>query len=201
MTFSLDLTKPLSRVGLIVNLVFLTVVFSAISWLSFGFMTNTLPASAAHEQEQAIAQKVQDQTFSKLKAAAKGKSFDEKAATEEARAKGIEAAEKEAEKIHHHAVEGWAPFAVFLLILSAIFFTGFVSIALLRRAHDAAASTILGFIAIAGGLAYASFVAFEPFLTHHQLTKTWAPAGIVGLVLILPLLLKGENQAHSDEAH
>ena len=72
MTFSLDLTKPLSRVGLIVNLVFLTVVFSAISWLSFGFMTNTLPTSSAHEEEQAIAQKVQDQTFSKLKAAAKG---------------------------------------------------------------------------------------------------------------------------------
>lgn len=201
MIFSLDLTKPLSRVGLIVNLVFLTIVFSAISWLSFGFMTNTLPASTAHEEEQAIAQKIQDQTFSKLKAAAKGKTFDEKVATEEARAKGIEAAEKEREKIHHHAVEGWAPFAVFLLILSAIFFTGFLAIALLRRAHDAAASTILSFIAITGGLAYSAFVAFEPFLTHHQLTKTWAPAGIVGLVLILPLLFKGENQAHSDDSH
>ena len=201
MIFSLDLTKPLSRVGLIVNLIFLTVVFSAISWLSFGFMTNTLPASGAHEEAQAIAQKVQDQTFSKLKAASKGKAFDEKAATEEARAKGLEAAEKEHEKIHHHAVEGWAPFAVFLLILSAIFFSGFLSIALLRRAYDAAASTILGFIAIVGGVAYASFVAFEPFLTHHELTKTWAPAGIVGLVLILPLLLKGENQSQHDDAH
>ncbi len=201
MTFSLDLTKPLSRVGLILNLVFLTVVFSAVSWLSFGFMTNTLPASGAHEAEQAIAQKVQDQTFSKLKAAAKGKVFDEKAATAEARAKGMEAAEKEAEKIHHHAVEGWAPFGIFLLILSAIFFTGFLSIALLRRAHDAAASTLLGFIAIAGGLAYATFVSFEPYLTHHALTKTWAPAGIIGLVLILPLFFKGENQSHADDAH
>jgi len=201
MTFSLDLTKPLSRVGLIVNLVFLTVVFSAISWLSFGFMTNTLPTSSAHEEEQAIAQKVQDQTFSKLKAAAKGKAFDEKAATAEARAKGVEAAEKEAEKIHHHAVEGWAPFAIFLLILSAIFFSGFLAIALLRRAYDAAASTFFAFLAIAGGLAYATFVAFEPFLTHHELTKTWAPAGIVGLVLILPLLFKGENQSHTEDAH
>ena len=201
MIFSLDLTKPLSRVGLIVNLIFLTVVFSAISWLSFGFMTNTLPASGAHEEAQAIAQKVQDQTFSKLKAVSKGKAFDEKAATEEARAKGLEAAEKEHEKIHHHAVEGWAPFAIFLLILSAIFFSGFLSIALLRRAYDAAASTILGFIAIVGGVAYASFVAFEPFLTHHELTKTWAPAGILGLVLILPLLFKGENQSQHDDAH
>ncbi len=201
MTFSLDLTKPLSRVGLILNLVFLTVVFSAVSWLSFGFMTNTLPASGAHAAEQAIAQKVQDETFSKLKTAAKGKVFDEKAATQEARTKGLEAATKEAKKIHHEAVELWAPFAIFLLILSAIFFTGFLSIALLRRAHDAAASTLLGFIAIAGGLAYATFVSFEPFLTHHALTKTWAPAGIIGLVLISPLLFKGENQSHADDAH
>ncbi len=201
MTFSLDLTKPLSRVGLILNLVFLSVVFSAISWLSFGFMTNTLPASGAHEAEQAIAQKVQDETFSKLKSAAKGKVFDEKVATAEARAKGLEAAKKDAEKIHHHAVEGWAPFGIFLLILSAIFFTGFLSIALLRRAYDAAASALLGFIAIAGGAAYATFVAFEPFLTHHALTKTWAPAGIIGLVLILPLFFKGENQGHADDAH
>ena len=200
MTFSLDLTKPLSRVGLILNLVFLTVVFSAISWLSFGFMTNTLPTSGAHEAEQAIAQKVQDETFSKLKSAAKGKAFDEKAATAEARAKGIEAAAKEAKKIHHEAVELWAPFSIFLLILSAIFFTGFLSIAVLRRAHDAAASTFLAFIVIAGALAYAGFVAFEPYLTHHNLTKTWAPAGIIGLVLILPLLFKGENQSH-DVAH
>jgi len=201
MTFSLDLTKPLGRVGLLVNLIFLTVVFSAISWLSFGYMTNVLPNSTAHEQEQAIAQKVQDQTFTKLKAAAKGKSFDEKAATEEAHKIGVEAAEKEAEKIHHHAVEGWAPFAIFLLIISAIFFTGFLSIALLRRAYDAAASTLLSFIAILGGFAYAGFVAFEPFLTHHGLTKTWAPAAVIGLVLILPLFLKGENQSHSDSAH
>jgi hypothetical protein len=143
-------------------------------------MTNTLPASTAHEEERQIAQKVQDQTFSKLKAAAKGKSFDEKAATEEARAKGIEAAEKEAQKIHHHAVEGWAPFAVFLLIISTIFFSGFLAVALLRRAYDAAASTPLTFIGILGGLGYAGFVAFEPFLTHHELTRTWAPAAIVG---------------------
>lgn len=201
MTFSLDLTKPLSRVGLILNLVFLTVVFSAISWLSFGFMTNTLPTSGAHEAEQAIAQKVQDETFSKLKSAAKGKVFDEKTALEEARTKGLEAAAKDAKKIHHEAVELWAPFAIFLLILSAIFFAGFLSIALLRRVNDAAVSALLGFIAIVGAFAYATFVAFEPFLTHHDLTKTWAPAGIIGLVLFLPLFFKGENQGHTDDAH
>ena len=201
MTFSLDLTKPLSRVGLVLNLVFLTVVFSAISWLSFGFMTNTLPTSGAHEAERVIAQKVQDETFSKLKSAAKGKVFDEKAALEEARTKGLEAATKEAKKIHHDAVELWAPFAIFLLILSAIFFAGFLSIALLRRVNDAAASALLGFIAIAGALAYATFVAFEPFLTHHELTKTWAPAGIIGLVLFLPLFFKGKNQSHTEDVH
>lgn len=199
MTFSLDLTKPLSRVGLIFNLVFLTVVFSAISWLSFGFMTNVLPNSSAQQVEKAIAQKVQDETFSKLKSAAKGKSFDEKAATEEARAKGFEAAAKDAKKTRQEAVELWAPFAIFLLILSVIFFAGFLSIALLRRALEAAVSTILSFIAIAGALAYAGYVSFQPYLSHHELARSWLPAGIVGLVLILPLLLMGKNQG--DSAH
>lgn len=201
MTFSLDLTKPLSRLGLFLNIVFLTVVFSAFSWLSFGFMTNTLPASTAHAEEQAVAQKIQDSTFTKLKASAKGKSFDEKVATAEAKAKGLEAAEKDHEKIHHHAVEGWAPFAIFLLIISAIFFIGFLSIVLIRRALEAGTSTFLSFISFLGAAGYAGFVAFEPFLTHHQLTRTWAPAGIIGLILILPLLIKGQSHGHDDHAH
>jgi len=71
MTFSLDLTKPLSRVGFLVNLVFLTVVFSGLSWLSFGYMTHSLPQGAIHAEEKAIAQKAQDPAFAKAKAAAK----------------------------------------------------------------------------------------------------------------------------------
>jgi len=200
MTFSLDLTKPLSRVGYLVNFVFLAVVFSGISWLSFGFMTNVLPKGAIHAEEQAIAQKVQDQTFAKAKAAAKGKVFDEKAALAEAKQAGLAAAAKEHDKIHHHVVSGWAPFAIFLLILSAIFYAGFHSIALQRRANDAGQNGLLVFVGHVGGWALAAFIAFEPFLTHHGLTKTWSVAAIVGLVLILPVLLGGEGHG-DDHAH
>ena len=137
MTFSLDLTKPLSRVGFLVNLVFLTVVFSGLSWLSFGYMTHSLPQGAIHAEEKAIAQKAQDQAFAKAKAAAKGKAFDEKAALAEANKAGLAAAAKEHDKIKHEAEALWSPFAVFLLIISAIFFAGFLSIALQRRVNEA----------------------------------------------------------------
>ena len=200
MTFSLDLTKPLSRVGFLVNLVFLTVVFSGLSWLSFGYMTHSLPQGAIHVEEQAIAQKAQDQAFAKAKAAAKGKVFDEKAALAEAKKAGLEAAEKKHEEIHHHVVGGWAPFAIFLLIISALFFSGFLSIALQRRANEAGKNGLLVFLAHVGGWALATFIAFEPFLTHHGLTKAWSVGGIVGLVLILPVVLAGEGHA-DDHGH
>ncbi len=201
MTFSLDLAKPLNRLGLLLNLGFLIFFFSGLSWFSFAYMTEVLPASGAHEQEVIVAQKAQDQAFAKAKAAAKGKAFDEKVAIAEAKAKGIEAAEKESAKIHHHAVEGWAPFAIFLLILSAIFFAGFLSIALLRRANDAGVSVGLSFLSLLAGWAFAAFVAFEPFLDEQHLTKVWAPAPIIGLILLLPLFLKGSTGAHDSHAH
>jgi hypothetical protein len=164
-------------------------------------MTEVLPSSGAHAEELIVAQKAQDQAFTKIKVAAKGKAFDEKSALAEAKAKGVEAAEKEREKIHHHAVEGWAPFAIFLLILSSIFFAGFLSIALLRRVNDANGSVWLGFISLLGGWVFATFVAFEPFLDAHQLTKAWSLAPIIGLVLLLPLFFKGSVDAHDEHAH
>ncbi len=200
MTFSLDLTKPLSRVGFLVNLLFLSVVFSGLSWLSFGYMTHSLPQGAIHAEEQAIAQKAQDQAFTKAKAAAKGKVFEEKAALAEAKKAGLEAAEKKHEEIHHHVVSGWAPFAVFLLIISAIFFSGFLSIALQRRANEAGKNGLLVFIAHLGAWALATFIAFEPFLSHHGLTWAWSVGGIAGLVLLLPIAIAGAEQA-DDHGH
>jgi hypothetical protein len=200
MTFSLDLTKPLSRVGFLVNLVFLTVVFSGLSWLSFGYMTHSLPKGAIQAEEKAIAQKAQDQAFTKAKAAAKGKVFDEKASLAEAKQAGLAAAAKEHDKIKHEAEALWAPFAIFLLIISAIFFAGFLSIVLQRRANEAGKNGLLVFIAHVGAWALATFIAFEPFLTHHGLTKAWSVCGIAGLVLILPVVLAGVGHA-DDHGH
>jgi hypothetical protein len=200
MTFSLDLTKPLSRVGFLVNLVFLSVVFSGLSWLSFGYMTHTLPQGAIQAEEQAIAQKAQDQAFTKAKAAAKGKVFDEKSALAEAKQVGLAAAAKDHDKTKHHAEALWAPFAIFLLVISAIFFAGFLSIALQRRANEAAKNGLLVFIAHLGAWALATFIAFEPFLSHHGLTKAWSVAGFAGLVLILPIAIAGVGHA-DDHGH
>jgi hypothetical protein len=200
MTFSLDLTKPLSRGGFLVNLIFLSVVFSGLSWLSFGYMTHTLPKGAIQAEEQAIAQKAQDQAFTKAKAAAKGKVFDEKTSLAEAKQAGSAAAAKEHDKTKHHAEALWAPFAIFLLIISAIFFAGFLSIALQRRANEAAKTGLLVFIAHLGAWALATFIAFEPFLSHHGLTKAWSVVGIAGLVLMLPIAIAGAGQA-DDHGH
>ncbi len=200
MTFSLDLTKPLSRVGFLVNLIFLSVVFSGLSWLSFGYMTHTLPQGAIQAEERAIAQKAQDQAFTKAKAAAKGKVFDEKSALAESKQAGLAAAAKEHDKTKHHAEALWAPFAIFLLIISAIFFAGFLSIALQRRANEAAKNGLLVFIAHLGAWALATFIAFEPFLSHHGLTKAWSVVGIAGLVLIVPIAIAGVGHA-DDHGH
>ena len=43
MIFSTDLTKPLSRVGLAINLVLLTALFYVVSAASYYYMTETLP--------------------------------------------------------------------------------------------------------------------------------------------------------------
>lgn len=198
MTFSLDIQKPLSRVGFVVNLIFLTVVFSGLSWLSYGLMTNTIPNSSTHKKTAQIAQKAQDQAFTKAKAAAKGKAFDEKAALEAAKAEGLAAAEKEYEKVHHEASALWGPFSIFLLIISAIFFSGFLSVALQRRANAAGLGGRLTFLGHIGAWAFAIFIAFEPYLTSHQIAKSWLVAPLAGFVLMLPALLKNESQdAHS----
>ena len=182
------------------NLVFLTVVFSGLSWLSFGYMTHSLPQGAIHAEEKAIAQKAQDQAFAKAKTAAKGKVFDEKASLAEAKQVGLAAAAKEYDKIKHEAEALWSPFAVFLLIISAIFFAGFLSIALQRRVNEAGKNGLLVFVAHLGAWALATFIAFEPFLTHHGLTKAWSVGGIAGIVLMLPVVLAGAGQA-DDHGH
>ena len=44
MSFSLDLTKPLGRLGLVVNTLVLTAIFYGISVGAFHYMSETLPA-------------------------------------------------------------------------------------------------------------------------------------------------------------
>lgn len=201
MSFSLDLTKPLGRLGLAINTVVLGAVFYGISVGAYHYMSHTLPESEAHAKEAAVKVALVEKAVAKAKAAAKGKAFDEKAAAAAAEAAAEPELKKQQDEIHHHAVEGWAPFAAFLLILSAIFFSGFLSVYVQRRANDAGLKGLWIFTNHLGAWALASFVAFYPFLAAHGLRNAYAPAFIGGLVLLLPAFFAGEGHHDHDHDH
>ena len=201
MSFSLDLTKPLGRLGLVINTFILGAVFYGISVGAYYYMSHTLPESDAHAKEAAAKVALVEKAVAKAKTAAKGKAFDEKAAVAAAEAAAEPELKKQAEEIHHHAVEGWAPFAIFLLILSALFFSGFLSVYVQRRANDGGLKGLWIFINHLGAWAFASYVAFYPFLAAHALRNAWAPAFIAGLVLLLPVLFAGEGHHDHDHDH
>lgn len=201
MSFSLDLTKPLGRLGLAINTVVLGAVFYGISVAAYHYMSHTLPESEAHAKEAVAKAALVEKAVAKAKTAAKGKAFDEKAAVAQAEAAVAADFKKQADEIHHHAVEGWAPFAVFLLILSAVFFSGFLSVYVQRRANDGGLKGLWLFTNHLGAWAFAGYVAFYPFLAAHGLRNAYAPAFIAGLVLLLPVLFAGEGHHDHDHDH
>lgn len=201
MSFSLDLTKPLGRLGLAINTVILGAVFYGVSAGAYHYMSHTLPESEAHHQEAVVKAALVDKAVAKAKTAAKGKAFDEKAAIAAAEAAAEPEVKKQAEKIHHDASGIWAPFAIFLLIISAIFFAGFLSVYVQRRANDGGLKGLWIFTNHLGAWAFASYVAFYPYLTDQGLRNAWAPAFIGGLVLLLPVLFAGEGHHDHDHDH
>jgi hypothetical protein len=201
MSFSLNLTKPLGRLGLAINTLVLGAVFYGISVGAYHYMTHTLPESGAHAKEAAVKAALVEKAVAKAKTAAKGKGFDEKAAVAAAEAAAEPEVKKQAEKIHHEAVETWAPFAIFLLIVSAIFFSGFLSIYVQRRANDGGLKGLWIFTNHLGAWAFACYVAFYPYLAAHGLRNAWAPAFIGGLVLLLPVFFAGEGHHDHDHDH
>ena len=168
---------------------------------AYHYMSHTLPESEAHAKEAAAKVALVEKAVAKAKTAAKGKAFDVKAATAAAEAAAEPELKKQAEEIHHHAVEGWAPFAVFLLILSALFFAGFLSVYVQRRANDAGLKGLWIFTNHLGAWAFAAYVAFYPFLAAHGLRNAYASAFIGGLVLLLPVFFAGEGHHDHDHDH
>lgn len=199
MNFSLDLTKPLSRAGLLVHVLLLGGLFFCLSKGAFHYMSHTLPESGAEKRLEEVTRQAEDKAFAKAKAAAKGKAFNEAAAREEAKKVATEEVAKEKEEIHHHAVEGWAPFAIFLLILSSIFCGGFLSIAVQRRMNDGAVQGVFSLINYLGAWLIAGYIGFYPFLAQNGLRNSWSVAFFAGLVLILPALLAGEGKGHDHD--
>ncbi|MFZ9436689.1 MAG: hypothetical protein ACO29B_05170 [Opitutales bacterium] len=201
MSFSLDLTKPLGRLGLAINAVLLGAVFYGVSVGAYHYMSHTLPETEVRAKIFELAEKTQAKAFAKAKTAAKGKAFDEKAAQAQVKAETEAEIKKQEPEIHHHAVEGWAPFAVFLLILSAVFFAGFLSVYVQRRANDGGLKGFWLFTNHLGAWAVAGYVAFYPFLAAHGLRNAYAPAFIGGLVLLLPVLFASEGHHDHDHDH
>ena len=199
MSFSLDLTKPLGRLGLAINTVILGAVFYGVSAGAYHYMSHTLPESEAHHQEAVVKAALVDKAVAKAKTAAKGKTFDAAAAKAQAEAAVAADFKKQAEEIHHHAVEGWAPFAVFLLILSAVFFAGFLSVYVQRRANDGGLKGLWIFQNHFGAWALAGFVAFIPLLQAKGLLGAWSPIFFMGLMVFVPLLFAREG--HHDHDH
>ena len=201
MSFSLDLTKPLGRLGLAINTVVLGAIFYGISVGAYHYMSHTLPESEAHAKEAEAKVALVDKAVSKAKTAAKGKAFDEKTAVAAAESAVEPELKKEAEEIHHHAVSGWAPFAIFLLILSSLFFSAFLSVYVQRRANDGGLKGLWIFTNHLGAWAFASYLAFYPFLASQGLRNAYAPAFIGGMVLLLPVLFAGEGHHEHDHDH
>ena len=198
MTFSLDLTQPLGRIGYLANLVFMGVACSAFAWLSHVVMAETLPGSHAHHEAEAVAQSTYAEAVAKAKKESKGAAL-----TAEQTAKFKEAAaaagKKKGEESLKHGRETWAPFEVFLLIIAAVFMGGFASIAGQRRMNDAGLhGTLWLTVGHLGTWLVSGYVAFLPYLDAHGLAKSWAVVAIAGAILLLPVLLAGEGKG---EAH
>lgn len=200
MTFSLDLTKPLGRLGYLANLVFIGVACSAFAWLAHVVMVDVLPERHAHHEAEAVAQSTYAAGVAKAKKAAKGAALSAEE-TAKLKAEATEAGKKKGEEALAHGRETWGPFQVFLLILAGVFAAGFASIASQRRMNDGGLQGTLWLVAgHVGTWAVAAFVAFLPYLESHGLTKAWAVAPIAGAVLLLPTLLAGEGKGE-DESH
>jgi len=195
MTFSLDLTQPLGRIGYLANLVFMGVVCSAFAWLSHVLMVDTLPGNHAHHEAEVTAQTTYAAAVAKAKKESKGAALSAEQ-TAKLKAEAAEAGKKKGEESLKHGRETWAPFEVFLLILAAIFLGGFASVASQRRMNDAGLQGTLWLVAgHLGTWLIAGFVAFLPYLESHGLTKTWAIVPLAGAFMVLPLVLASSDHS------
>ncbi|MGA0134707.1 MAG: hypothetical protein ACO3ND_10185 [Opitutales bacterium] len=201
MSLSLDLNKPLGRAGLLLaSLVAAAVTFAA-AHFSYVYMTQTLPHRGLEKKQEALWAKVSAAAFAKAKAAAKGKAFDAEAAKIKADAEASDEIKKKEEELHHESEATWAPFSIFLLILSAILGAGLLGVYVQRRANDAGMQGLWLVPNHLGALALGAFIAFLPHLSKLGAVKAWALAPIAGVLLLLPVFLAEGGRSGHDHDH
>lgn len=195
MTFALDTQKPLGRIGLLLNVVFLAVVFGAAASLSHWLMAAKLPGGHAQREGDKAAQAI---------VAAEASQATTEAAKALLKAKAESAGKKAYEEGLAYGRQTWLPFEIFLAIIWALLGAGYLSVAAQRRMNDAGQQGVwllsLGHL---GAWALAGTVAFHALLLDSgrlALNSPWIALPIAGFVLLLPSLLGGSGHGH-DEAH
>ena len=195
MTFALDTRKPLGRLGLLLNVVFLAVVFGAAASLSHWLMAAKLPGGHAQREGDKAAQAV---------VAAESAQASTDAAKAELKAKAEAAGRKAYDEGLAYGRQTWLPFEIFLAIIWALLSAGYLSVAVQRRMNDAGQEGIwllalghLGAWAVSGTLAFHALLLNSGRLA---LDSPWIALPVAGLVLLLPSLLGGSGRGH-DHGH
>ncbi|MFM9000905.1 MAG: hypothetical protein ACKORB_04690 [Opitutia bacterium] len=201
MSLSLDLNRPLGRIGLVLGALVAAVVTYAAAHASFHYMTETLPHRGLEKKKEALRAKTSDAAFAKAKSAAKGKNFDAVAARTQADAAASDEVKKQEKELHHESEATWGPFSIFLLILSGVLGSGLLSVYVQRRANDAGLQGLWLAPNHLGAWAVGCFIAFTPYLAELGATKAWAPVPVVGGLLLLPVLLAGSSGHHHHHDH
>ncbi len=199
MSLSLDLNKPLGRAGLLLAAVVAAAVTYGAAHFSFHYMTETLPHQGLEKKKEALRSKTSEAAFAKAKAAAKGRTFDAAAAKAQADAAAADEVRKKEAELHHEVEATWAPFSVFLLILSAVLGAGLLSVYVQRRANDAGLTGLWLFSNHLGAWSVGAFIAFIPYLREVGALKSWSIVPMAGFLLLLPVLLAGGGHAHGHD--
>jgi hypothetical protein len=136
MSFSLDLTKPLGRLGLAINAVVLGAVFYGVSAGAYHYMSHTLPEAEAHAKEAAAKTELVDKAVAKAKAAAKGKASTPPPPRPRLRPPSPPTSRRRPTRSTITPSKAGLPSPSSSSILSAVFFAGFLSVYVQRRAND-----------------------------------------------------------------
>lgn len=195
MTFALDTQRPLGRLGLLLNVVFLAVVFGAAASLSHWLMAAKLPQGHAQKEGEKAAQAL---------VASEGPKAATDAAKAELKAKAEAAGKKAYDEALAHGRETWLPFEIFLAIIWSLLAAGYLSVAAQRRMNDAGQHGVwlislghLGAWALAGTVGFHALLAASGRLSSGS---AWLLLPVAGFLLLLPSLLGGSGHGQ-DESH
>lgn len=195
-TFSLDTQTSLSRLGLILQMVFLAVVGLGLASVSHYVMATKLPAG--HAQKEGVKAAL-------ALIAAEGSAATTDAEREGVQAKAAAAGENGFADAMVFGRQTWLPFEIFLAITWSLMLAGYFSIAVQRRLNDAGQHGLVWLTAAhLGAWTLITFACFS-FLLHSSgrlaSGSGWWLVAVAGGILLLPAFLGGSGHADDEHAH